>query len=422
VSGAWLLLASLAAAGEVTRYPSLTRVTGFRAADDGLVVTAEDGETTLGLTPMTTEAFDGKRECVYEPHPDGVMRTCKRLQNEVIPIGGFTATATAFHDGKHYAGTYGGGLRLIPSGTRIEGIPDAVTALMATEQGLLVGTEDGLYLLGETLERLPVAGPGDGHIATIVKAEDALFVGHFDRGLSRLKDGRWTHWTTRDGLPTDWVDELAWDGTRLWGATEKGVFWLEGERLVTPQAPPLREATTALAVSSGAVWLAQAGRIVVWKDGVEKVIEHDEKNPQRLFVEGGVAWLAGVDGLRRLGPEGARRYGALDASLPGDWATAVAPGPGGLWVGTYDAGLIRLSTAGWTALKGDAWVNLGALAVDGERAAVGEMDGGLWLYEGGGWRRFGRAQGLPGEDVSAVLFDGGALWVGTRTGLARLEL
>ena len=51
---------------------------------------------------------------------------------------------------------------------------------------------------------------------------------------------------------------------------------------------------------------------------------------------------------------------------------------------------------------------------------MGENGTGLAYWDGAAWSRMGLAEGLPGEDVSAVLFDEGKLWVGTRTGLARV--
>lgn len=247
-------------------------------------------------------------------------------------------------------------------------------------------------------------------------------MGHFDRGLSRYQDGGWRHWEEGDGLPSAWIDDLVFDGERLWGATEKGVFWVEDGRVILPDPPELRAPSAALFVFEGAVLVAQPGRVLVWRRGRLSALPVPEPHPQRLLADASGVWVAGQGGLHRLANGSVSRRGVIDGGLPADWVTALAFWQGRLLAGTYDAGLVSVSTGAPEAFLPGVWVNLGALAADGPRLAVGEMERGLHLFDGSSWRRLGRAEGLPGEDVSALLFDGEALWVGTRTGLARVTL
>ncbi len=427
--GLWLI-AGAAFAATVERMPSCAKVS--RVAFDGetAVAVAQDGTCRFALDGSRHAVFDTAdlpipapaelAGCSYQPGEAGLLRRCPRLADEVLPAGGFPVTSAAAYGGMLYAGTYGGGLRRMPSGERVPGTPDGVTALAASEQGLLVGTERGVYLFKEGKVRsLGPMGPADGHVVKLLRADGALWVGHFDRGLSRLKDGVWRSWTMAEGLPSEWLDDLAWDGVRLWGATEKGVFWIVDAQVVRPTDARLRAATSAMFASSGTVYLAQAGRILTWKDGVVTALDSPEQHPQRILVQNEGIWLAGLDGLWRFSDGKTERYGVIDGRLPGDWVTALAEGPQGLLIGTYDAGLALLGST--TSLKSDAWVNLGALARDGERLAVGETAAGLSLWNGSAWSKLTVTDGLPGEDVSAVLFDGPDLWVGTRTGLARVR-
>lgn len=415
------LVAGTALAATVETMPSCAMVTAVAFEGATAVAVTRDGTCRyeLGAAAAVAETASPS-DCSYEPREDGVLRRCPRLADEVLSAGGFPVTGTAAYGGVLYAGTYGGGLRRMPSALRVPGAPDAVTALAASERGLLIGTERGLHLFKDgRVRKLEATGPADGHVVKLVHGGDAVWAGHFDRGVSRYKDGRWRSWGKAEGLPSEWIDDLAWDGTRLWGATEKGVFWIEGETVARPSDERLRAPTSALSVSSGTVHLAQAGRILAWSQGTVTAVESPEQHPQRLLVRDGVIWLAGLDGLWRFEGGESRRHGVLDGSLPGDWVTALAAGPRGLIVGTYDAGLTVLGST--ASLKSDAWVNLGALDGDGERLAVGEMAAGLSLWDGSAWSKLGAADGLPGDDVSAVLFDGPDLWVGTRTGLARVR-
>ena len=67
-------------------------------------------------------------------------------------------------------------------------------------------------------------------------------------------------------------------------------------------------------------------------------------------------------------------------------------------------------------------MNAKALAARDRMIAVGAASQGLWLYYGGRWRNIAVKDGLAGNDVTALLFDGPYLWVGTRSGLSRIAL
>lgn len=427
-----LLLACAASAATVETFPSYARVRAVAVDGEQVFVATEDGAYRLDLVSGRSEShpFPASAappaarlgDCEYRPDELGARRVCPRLAETVLPAGGFPVTAVAVHAGALYAATYGGGLRRVPSGARVPGVPDAATALAATADGLLIGTERGLYRVRGGGAAVPAgpAGPADGHITRLLRADGALWVAHFDRGVSRLENGVWRRWGRADGLP-EWVDDLAWDGTRLWVAEEKGVFWIAGERVVRPADPRLARPTTALAAAGGAVRLAQAGRVLAWREGELAETAVPEEHPQRLLGDERGAWLAGMDGLWRVEGGTATRLGAHDGRVPDDWVTALALSSGALVAGTYDAGLVRVGAGPAEPELPRVWVNLGALDADGARLAVGEMERGVRVFDGAAWTRFGAAEGLPGEDASAVLFDGPDLWVGTRTGLARLR-
>jgi hypothetical protein len=314
------------------------------------------------------------------------------------PVAGFPAAAVAESGGVAYAATFGGGLRRLPGGERVEGVPDVVTSLAASPVGLLCGTTRGLYVL--TASGPALVGPRglpDENVSALAVDAGRVWVGHLDGGLSRLSQGHWKHWGVEDGLPSAWVEDLVVVGPRLWGATAKGVFWIEGENVVVPAEPELRRPTAALAASGGVVYAAQSGRLVAWRDARVSVISVDEPRPRRIWAGGTAVWLAGASGLHRLAGGRWTRLDGLDGTLPGDWITAGAAGPG-------------------------SWLDVGALAARDGQAAVGGSEDGLHLFSGGAWTRLTRADGLPGDGVSAVAFDDeGALWVGTRTGLARVR-
>ena len=248
-------------------------------------------------------------------------------------------------------------------------------------------------------------------------------MGSFNGGLSALSSAGWRHWTTAEGLPSDWINDLAWDGEKLWGATEEGVFWVMDGRVARPDSEELRRPSSSIYVREGAVYVAQPKRVLVLTAERMRTVPTPEARPQRVWADGGELWVAGRDGLYRIRGRSVTRFGASEGTLGSDWITALTPWEGGLLVGTHDGGLAHLAADGTSRPVLDtAWVNLGAVAASGDRIAVGEMEGGLWLHEAGSWRRLKREDGLPSNDVTAVLFENDAIWVGTREGLARIQL
>ncbi|MBI4348020.1 MAG: hypothetical protein HY553_14280 [Elusimicrobia bacterium] len=417
--GLLTLWAAAAAALEI--FPSHGHVRSIRFEPEGaLIETAGGAFRVPGLRPLPNATEWGG--CRYETTEAGVRRRCGE-QDQLIPVGGFPTSGVAAYRGELFVGTYGGGLRRLYGG-RVGGVPDSVTALAAIRGGLLCGTEKGLYRVGPGgVGRIDPPSLPIHNVSALASGAGALWVGSFDGGLAALSSGGWRHWTKADGLPSDWIDGLAFDGEKLWGATEKGVFWIVDGRAVRPENPALHRPTAALHAGGGAVYLAQPGRVIVIRPQGTETLEIPEKHPQRIWSAGEEIWVAGLRGLYRVRGGLVTRFSTAKGELPADWVTALEPWEGGLLVGTYDGGLIHRPAAGEPRpVLEKTWVNLGALAASNGRVAVGEMDGGLWLQDGGAWRRLKREDGLPSNDVTAVLFDQDALWIGTREGLARLML
>lgn len=330
-----------------------------------------------------------------------------------------------------------------------------VRAFLETPAGeLLIGARQGLF-------RAP---SGAGEIEKLDTAP-ARALALLDAG--RVAAGgetglRLVSQAGRDAVPValdePWVEALGWDGVTLFVATPAGVF--SGP----PGAPPARhprggDANGGVLVA-GRFWFLPSGdaAAVASLHGAERREEVTPERFARLLEASGSVLADGPSGLWRRDPE--HGWSLLrkrdDRSLPSAHVNALAVARDVVWAGFFDAGIARASGPGtaWTPIADrDLWgVNAllpagGALyaatlrgafrvendvarrldgaggafslALTGSGLAVGYGQGVL-LPEN---RLLSAFHGLPGNQAFALArsSSGRGLWVGTPTGLGRIE-
>jgi len=358
------------------------------------------------------------------------------------------------------------------------GTPNVITQ---TPDGYIwIGTQAGLvrfdgarFVPGTTSKGQPLP---DIRITSLRSARDSsLWIGT-PYGLSRLKDGELTSYTTAPiGISTIIEDH-------------EGTIWVTRYRVTDGKGPLCRVADKGLECygksdgipvgygvglaedSLGNLWIGSY-MLCRWRPGstqtfFEQELKHLKGNPGVFDIVAGPSgsvWVA----LERAGPKLGVRYYA-----DGKWASYVAKGFDGasvnaqslfidrdnaLWVGTSSDGLYRIHNGvadhfgSVNGLSGDSVVSFfqdreGNLWVttDGGvdvfrntpmisfstreglssptiRSVLGTRDGSLWVGTEGGLNLFRenefsaikREQGLPGEQVSAMFEDhAGRLWLG----------
>lgn len=118
-----------------------------------------------------------------------------------------------------------------------DGAPSIVTALAQTSDGYLwLGSPDGLYRFDGVIFELYEPSSGGSFPARYVRSLLALpngdlWIGFAFGGISFLRNGHVTNYTSHEGLPSATVRGLARDreGT-MWAATSGGLARLEGNR------------------------------------------------------------------------------------------------------------------------------------------------------------------------------------------------
>jgi diguanylate cyclase (GGDEF)-like protein/PAS domain S-box-containing protein len=256
-------------------------------------------------------------------------------------------------------------------------------------------------------------------------------------GLDAKKDVReyvLDQWDARHGLPFNTVRSIRQtpDGY-LWFGTQNGLVRFDGVHFTVfdVQGTPAlghNHLWSLVADGDGGLWIATNGGLARWTRGqVARADEAAAALPSRTLrtlyrADDGSLWIGSASGgLTHRKAEGTSRSYTVADGLASDSVFAVAEGaPGELWVGT-NRGLDRLSGGVfhhqplgpvfiWSLLRGS----------DGS-LWIGTEGRGLWQWKDGRYRQFTTRDGLPGDEVRALVEDkDGNLWAGTNYGLGRL--
>ena len=334
-----------------------------------------------------------------------------------------------------------------------------VRALAENEAGeLLVGARQGLFLApyaAGSLQKL-----SDDPVRAL-----AFLPGGFAAvgGEKGLKVVALSGSTSRPvATPDPWIDSLGWDGQRLWASTPLGTCLGEpGDQ--SRLAPHPRGDDVRKGVLADGAWrgLGDGGRLVLLRSDGSRSEEPNPEGIRRLLSAGGLLLGDAQAGLFRKEAAGwtlLRR--APRGALPLPHVNALAVSGARIVLGFFDGGVAEgepgapgapfdvrplsgreawgvnaLWPAGdtiWAAtLRGVFMLRGGRVeAVEGPGGAysLAQTSSGMALGYGQGVALPGRRllsafHGLPGNQAYALAPArlGGALWVGTPTGLGRIE-
>lgn len=304
----------------------------------------------------------------------------------------------ALPDGELILGTRRGGVLDFDGETlsvyRPELVNVAVTALLATADGLWVGTQnDGVYLVGGGTARHFSDALPDLHIETLAEGGGRVFAGTPD-GVAEFEAGQ-PERTLAEGV---FVHALWSDGRTL------SVAALEGGTVEVPLGA-VRGMRTAASGAGSAT---------------------DGRTQQFLRVGSDEdLYAVRADGVyRRRGAGWARVLAPSEATLADRNVSALAFAPDGrLWVGYFDRGLDVLDPVGGRAqhMENDRLFCVNRIEVDPRRETMAVATAnGLVLFDRAGAPRqvLGRRDGLISEHVTDVAFEGDTMTVATAAGLS----
>ena len=177
------------------------------------------------------------------------------------------------------------------------------------------------------------------------------------QGLSRYRDGKFTNYTARQGLPASLITALAVDrDDRVWVGAGEELRVVTAGRISTPRGIHLPTRATVQAIlpdRGGGLWLGTTRGLLRYEKGVATFYTDADGlagNDVRVLVEGrnGDLWIAGYGGLT-LRRGGCFTRWTTKEGLPSATIRSVYPDPDGVvWIGTYDGGLARFEGGRFT--------------------------------------------------------------------------
>jgi ligand-binding sensor domain-containing protein/signal transduction histidine kinase len=296
---------------------------------------------------------------------------------------------------------------------------------IATEEGL--ARFDGIRFAVLDKQNTPQLRSNDVR-AILEDRRGDLWIGTAD-GLVQMRDGKFTTYTTQEGLPGNVIDSLYEDHNAvLWIATSAGMVNFKDGVFAPLASQPDFPKTRVQAIfedRAGALWIGSPQGLVRSKDGVairytkqdglanDSVVSISEDRDGRL-------WIGTLDGLNCL--EGNRfiTYTTRDG-LPNNRINSLAVDrEGSLWIGT-SAGLSRFADKRFSAFRpADGFANEIILSIFEDREGslwIGTESDGLHLLKDKKFTTYTTREGLGSDLVKSIYEDRkGQVWIGTNGG------
>lgn len=296
--------------------------------------------------------------------------------------------------------------------------------------------EDSLWHGNEAVIRRDDALLADRNIAALkMDSTGRLWIGYFDRGLQILSaTGERGEHIEDDHLFC--VNRIAHDAARgvTAVATANGLVMFDtatSQRRVIGQSDGLianQVTDVVLRPDGSAIAATPAGVSFIDPSGISSIYAFQGlvNNHVYALASDGARTLAGtLGGLSILdGKAVSASYTTSNSGLKHNWITAVVEVDKNFYVGTYGAGVLRITNRGvWETfddLRGTIEINTNAMTATQNAVFAGTLDQGLAIYNIGSGRWTFFTAGLPSRNVTAVEARGGVLYIGTDNGLVKV--
>jgi len=318
---------------------------------------------------------------------------------------------------------------------------------VTVEQFLAVGDDRYALATDGLLRREPdgawrkILGGGSAQLtdrdisALLVASDGRLWVGYFDRGLDILSatGDKVEHVENEHVFCVNRIVEDTRQGAIV-VATANGlvIFDRDGlqKQVLGRDAGLIADHVTDVALYGGGMALATpAGITFLDRSGAHSIYAFQGLVNNHVYALGadGDKLVAGTLGGLSLLTSGEvrRNLNTSTSGLKHNWITALTPVGNDWLVGTYGAGIMRLSADGnvtpTDATRVGVVINPTAMTVDGRMILAGTLGNGLMVGDATGTRWGTVTAGLPSLNVTALVIYKGVVYVGTDNGLVKID-
>jgi signal transduction histidine kinase/ligand-binding sensor domain-containing protein len=322
-----------------------------------------------------------------------------------------------------------------------QGLPESsIYSLLQTRDGYLwLGTQTGLVRFDgvrfSMLESIYPAAPANVWIrAAIEDSQGAVWIGTNESGIYRIAGGVVSHFSQKEGLPSNTVQCLVLLEGDIWACTPSGLARFSDGKITVYRVADGLSSNDVRAAAVGIDGKLRIGgdsaRLSVWNgsrfDPLPLSSVAADTAVRALAVsDDGALWIGTTAGLIQL-KNGAERLLTVKQGLADDWIlTLSASHDGSLWIGT------RNGFSRWRDGEIVSFRPKDGLSQSTVFSIYEDREGSLWVGTKHGLNQFldGRAipytvnEGLPTNDSGPVL-EGrqGNVWIGTLgAGLSRFD-
>ncbi|HPR65368.1 MAG TPA: diguanylate cyclase [Thermoanaerobaculia bacterium] len=354
---------------------------------------------------------------------------------------------------------------------KVRGCDFSAICVSVTEDGILVGTADGLYRMdGDSPRRILACRT----VRTILHLEDTLWVGT-DEGLFKEAEKGWVHLGMEEGLTNEIILTLAadsentlWIGTnaglgklpntflrcyfqddglpsnRIWCIYEDqkwgllaggqgGISHRAGDRFTLMDLPGIPGKSTVRAMArtkDGTFWIG------TYQDGLYRIQNgrttaiHDVHGVPLRFIFGltvdqhGLLWGATSDGALKINAESIELLGVQEG-LPDPTVWQIVEAPDGTIFAATDRGIAFFDKDRFVIpdfLKDVELATVRTVAYDDQgQMWIGTNGDGIILWDGRTIKRHSTVNGFVDDFIWGIVFETtGAAWIGTNRGLVRM--
>lgn len=315
------------------------------------------------------------------------------------------------------------------SWSRLDGLPPGnIWALAQDADGYLwLGTDVGLVRFDGVrfvdAETLGFSALLPGAVRTLFVARDtSLWIGYIDGGLTRLRNGVATTYSSAEGRRIGNVSAIVEDKAgRLLAVSGDRLLSFDGGQWTRWDKAPAH-AIRAIGTGPAGDLLVAAGNEVLRSDaaGAFTIVARSAAQVQAVSEDrhGGIWVTDPIVGFRRAGGSG------IDDDRRGRGTRLLTDRQSNLWVATFGQGVWRVTTDPRGQHSVELVSDITGLSNSSVLALLEDRDGNIWVGTTDGLNRltpdrFAHVQDL-GLVTGVVTTSAGDLWAGTAEGVVRL--